>query len=197
MHKVTVALVFSLIASLLVAQGAGAQEEGAPAGDYNLVARWVEEPPFVGQDNTIQLVVEHLPTERPVDGLELTLSAEVVAPDATRRAALLPSRDLPGRYTSPVFLSQPGKYVFHVFGTVEGEAVEVELELQEVRFLEDIVFPEKSELINRLETAAAEAEALELQVQDRADSARFLSVAALVVATLSLVVVGAMVVYRR
>ncbi len=93
---------------------------------YEIVLGYVAEPPYTEQLNGIDLRVHDM-TEEPVENLESSLSAAIIAPDGETRREL-PLRAVfgePGSYTSDFVLSEPGAYTFQITGFI-GE-LEVDL----------------------------------------------------------------------
>ncbi len=92
---------------------------------YEIVLGYVAEPSYTEQLNGIDLRVHDM--AEPVENLESSLSAAIIAPDGQTRREL-PLRAVfgePGSYTSDFVLSQPGAYTFQITGFI-GE-LEVDL----------------------------------------------------------------------
>lgn len=110
---------------------------------YEIVLGYVNEPPYTEQMNGIDLRV-HNAAEEPVENLETSLSAAIIAPDGETRREL-PLRAVfgePGAYTSDFILSKPGAYTFEITGFI-GE-LEVNLTApydSEVEPAADLRFP--------------------------------------------------------
>lgn len=93
---------------------------------YEIVLGYVNEPPYTEQVNGLDLRV-HDRANEPVENLETSLSATIIAPDGETRREL-PLRAVygePGTYTSDFILSEPGAYTFEVKGFIG--ALEVNL----------------------------------------------------------------------
>lgn len=111
-------------------------------GRYEMTVGFLDEPAFVGEQNGLQLYVAKLASlatpeagaatpaaedevfDRPVEGLDSTLRAEVVYGDQRLALALDAVYGSPGEYTAHFFPTAEGDYGFRVFGTVEGVAVD-------------------------------------------------------------------------
>jgi len=77
-------------------------------------------------DGRYEVVIGFLgePANTPVEGLETTLQAEVIYGDQRLALVLDTVHHVPGEYASYFFPMAEGDYSFHVFGTVEGVAVD-------------------------------------------------------------------------
>ncbi len=87
---------------------------------YEIVLGYVNEPPYTEQMNGIDLTVHNM-AEEPVENLETSLTATIIAPDGRARRKL-PLRVVygePGAYTSDFILSEPGAYTFEVKGFID------------------------------------------------------------------------------
>jgi len=105
-------------------------------GQYNVVIGFLDEPAYAGQMNGLSLRVTSLVAAAtpavevedapatPVEGLETTLQAEVFYTDQTMPLILSAAYNDPGHYESVFFPTQPGDYSFHIFGTIDGVAVD-------------------------------------------------------------------------
>ena len=93
------------------------QTVGEGENQYELTIGYVHEPTYTNQLNGLDLAVYKM-DETPVENLEKSLSAAIIAPDGTTRREL-PLRAVygePGAYTSDFILSKPGAYTFEVTG---------------------------------------------------------------------------------
>ncbi len=127
-----------LLAVLLPLTAAAHEHREVAGGQYELTVGFLDEPAFVGEKNGLSLRVVRpaaaggAPTAgaatedagTPVEGLIGTLQAEVMFGDQRMPLPLLPAFGDPGHYTSYFFPSTPGGYTFHVFGQIEGVAVD-------------------------------------------------------------------------
>ena len=128
---------------VLLSLSAAAHEQREVAdGQYLMVVGFLAEPAFAGEQNGLDLrvtkpaVVDPAATEAatpaaaaeaeriPVEGLADTLQAEVIFGDQTMTLELRPRFRDPGAYAGDLFPSTPGDYTFHIFGTIEGVAID-------------------------------------------------------------------------
>lgn len=87
---------------------------------YEIVLGYVNEPPYTEQMNGIDLRVYNM-AEEPVENLETSLTATIIASDGRARRKL-PLRVVygePGAYTSDFILSEPGAYTFEDKGFID------------------------------------------------------------------------------
>ena len=104
--------------------------ETKEAGGYSFVVGWGLEPAYVGQMNSVQLIVTHKADGDPVNDPGARLSVTVSYGSAETKMALTPtwSGDLgtgtPGEYRALLIPTAPGDYTFHVTGTIGGVKVD-------------------------------------------------------------------------
>jgi hypothetical protein len=98
-------------------------------GAYHFLAGWGSEPAFVGQENSIQLVLTDRATGKPVMNLG-TLKVTAVFGAQTMVFALEPTFDpdtglgTPGDYRAWLFPTEPGDYTFHFTGTIGSQKID-------------------------------------------------------------------------
>ena len=137
------ALVFSLSSLLGTAFAHDHHTVGQGNQQYEIVLGYVNEPPYTEQLNGLDLRVHNM-AEEPVENLETSLTAAIIAPGGGARREL-PLRAVygePGAYTSDFILSEPGAYTFEITGFI-GE-LEVNLTApydHEVEPAADLRFP--------------------------------------------------------
>ncbi len=96
-------------------------------GDYNLEFGFHNEPVYQGDSNGLDLFVTNLKTNEKVNGLESTLQAEIIFGDSTKKLTLAPQDGVDGGYTAPVIPTVLGDYTFHIFGSINGTPVDVQM----------------------------------------------------------------------
>jgi hypothetical protein len=117
--------------SCLVVLGTAAPaqaHEGTKLGAYQIEIGWAEEPAFTGQRNAVQIVL-HDAAEKPVRDLGDSLQVEVVfgrdkMPKMTFEPAFGEEFGEPGDYRAWFFPTRPGKYTFHLIGSIKGQNVD-------------------------------------------------------------------------
>ena len=111
----------------------------------------------------------------------------------------------PGDYRAAFIPTQPGKYTFHISGTVDGEKVDYSMTSGPATFseVEDpgpamfpaVDAPSTTDLSTKIDAAAARTDPSISSAQDTADSARTVAIIAVVVAVVAIVL--AIVGWRR
>lgn len=116
------ATVLGAMLTTMVGIGAASAHEEREVGDYTFEVGFLDEPVYSGQQSGLDLQVS-LGGE-PVEGLEETLQAEVTFEGQTRDLEISPRFGLPGAYRSVFFPTAAGPYTFHIFGEIDGEAID-------------------------------------------------------------------------
>jgi hypothetical protein len=98
-----------------------AHEQRDVAG-YSMVVGMIAEPVIVGQKSGLEFLVTQ--DGAPVTGLADTLNAEAIFGSATRELTLSPRFGEDGWYESYFFPTAAGAYTFHIFGTINGTAID-------------------------------------------------------------------------
>lgn len=114
----------ALVAVALLIGGAGQAlaHERREVGEYAFVVGFIDEPVFLGQKSGLEFSVSR--DGEPVEGLEETLQAEVIKDDQSRELPLSPRFGEPGWYQSHFFPTVEGPYTFHIFGEIDGTAID-------------------------------------------------------------------------
>jgi len=191
---VTLALLLLPLASPGIAF---AHERRPVAGKYQFVVGFLNEPAIAGQMNGIDLRVS-IPgdNDKPVEGLDKTIKAEVIVGGGARSMPLpLQARfGQPGAYAGYFMPTREGSYIFHFTGTIEGSPIDERFEsgpgrFNDVQAVQPLQFPDK---LPDAQAAASEVNS----AREDAATARTLAVAAIVVGVAGLVV-GALSLARR
>ena len=106
---------------LLVATPVLAHEERTVAG-YDMEVGFINEPVFVGDKSGLEFSV--MKDDQPVEGLEQTLTAQVIYQGQTRDLPLEARDGSPGWYQSVFIPTAAGPYTFHISGTIESNPVD-------------------------------------------------------------------------
>ncbi|MBV8086248.1 MAG: hypothetical protein JO247_15690 [Chloroflexi bacterium] len=110
----------------LLMPGIASAHEQRDVGNYHFVVGFLNEPAVLDQMNAIDLTVTNKADQKPVDGVDKTLKAEVVVGGnaATMPVPLAARFGLPGKYAGYVIPTLPGGYTFHFTGTINGDQVD-------------------------------------------------------------------------
>jgi hypothetical protein len=118
------------LAALLVGAWAGpaAAHESKQVGRYRFTVGFGDEPAYAGQKNSVQLLLSTA-AGKPVTDLGDTLKVMVMAGNQTQDLSLEPFFEVgefgtPGDYRAFFIPSTPGKFTFHVHGSIKGQKVE-------------------------------------------------------------------------
>ena len=123
-----VGLAIALLA-LGCTQSASAHEVRT-VGAYRFVVGWGTEPAYVGQENSVQLLLSSRATGKPVVDLGSGLQVTVLYGTQAMALPLEPTFDpdtglgTPGDYRAWLFPTAPGSYTFRFTGTVGSQKVD-------------------------------------------------------------------------
>ena len=139
-----------VVASFGILSTRAAAHETRMVGPYTFVVGWVSEPAVAGQSNGLDLTVTETAGGKAVEGLEKTLTAQVITGGGakTRTLELAPDGDQPGHYTSGFVPTRVGDYTFHLSGMAGTTKIDEKFESGPNRFdaVTDIVgleFPDQ------------------------------------------------------
>lgn len=137
--KAVLLAVLACVTAFIFAVPAVAHET-KESGGYSLVVGWGIEPAYVGQLNSVQLIVTHKADGDPVNDPGARLEATVSYGKEESTMALTPtwSGDLgtgtPGEYRALIIPTAPGDYTFHVTGSIGGAKVNEKVTSSEKTF---------------------------------------------------------------
>ena len=169
------ALVFGLLLAALLAPGTATAHEqrDLAGGKYQAVVGFIDEPAYNGQLNGLSLAVtdktQKTPDgkDKPVEGLEQTLKAQVLAQGKTMDLTLRARFGQPGNYAAYFEPTVAGQYIFRVYGQIEGQNIDERFEsgpgrFNDVEAIAPLQFPEKvgtapADLQTRLDAAQSRA----------------------------------------
>jgi hypothetical protein len=98
-------------------------------GNYVMTVGFGDEPVYVGQQNSVQLILTHA-NGKPVTNLTDSLKVEVIYQSQKVQLPLEPTFDpdtglgTPGDYRAWFFPTAPGKYTFHIFGSIGSQTID-------------------------------------------------------------------------
>jgi hypothetical protein len=168
-------LVLSVIAFNL--PPAAAHEETIQ-GDIRIVGGWVNEPPLVGQFNGIELTITRVSDGQPVIGAVAQLDATIKKGTPTKSLDLQPTEE-PGVYEAEILPTQTGQYAIVLRGTIAGQAINSQIEIEDVEDTARFTFPPASgsneiptEVIEQLQTVIADLAAQVDEANIAAEEAR-------------------------
>jgi hypothetical protein len=138
------ALVVALAALLSVSVFAGlpaaVAHEETIVGDIKIVGGWVNEPPLLNQFNAIVLEVTRNSTGEPIINAVAQLDATVKKGTLTKSLDFRPTEE-PGVYTADILPTQVGQYEVVFRGSIAGQAVNTQVEIEDVEDTRALEFP--------------------------------------------------------
>jgi hypothetical protein len=158
-----IAALFALGLGVMAPAVAGAHEQRVVAdGQYHLVVGFLNEPAVQGELNAISVRIsvndpEATPAaegeqieREPIEGLETSLTFEIIFEDQTAELPVEARFRDPGHYVAYVIPTQPGVYSFRISGEINGVAIEETFTggpetFSEVAPRADLEFPAASE----------------------------------------------------
>jgi hypothetical protein len=121
-------VVVLLVSALLFTFDQSATAHGhTDVGDYALVIGFHNEPAYQGEPNGLDLFVTNETTSEPVNGLEETLSVEIIYGSSKKELQIEPQFGQDGAYTAYVIPTETGDYTWHIFGMIEETPVDVSM----------------------------------------------------------------------
>jgi hypothetical protein len=141
MEKVALFLAVTLFLSFLAFNlpSVLAHEE-VVMGDISIVAGWVDEPPLVNQLNGIVLIVTQVSNGQPVNNALAQADITLQKGGETRPLEFQPSEEA-GTYTATILPTQTGQYTLVMRGTIAGQAIDGQIEIEDVEDTARFSFP--------------------------------------------------------
>ena len=170
-------------------------------GDISILTGFATEPAFAGQPNAVQLEISK-GGKAVTDLRQGDVKVEVSFGGQSTSLTLEPQFEVgewgtPGDYRAAFIPTQPGKYTFHVSGTVDGEKVDYSMKSGPATFseVEDpgpamfpaVDAPSTTDLSTKIDAASARTDTSISTAQDAADNARTVAIVAIVVAVVAIV----------
>ncbi len=127
-HRAVVAVLAALALAVALLAAPALAHETNEVGDLSLEIGWGTEPAYVGQLNSVQVIVTHKADGDPIEDPGASLAAAVSYGDKKTSVDLAPNfESIPGEYRALLIPTAPGDYTFHITGKVEGLDVDVEV----------------------------------------------------------------------
>ncbi len=114
-------------------------------GNYLVEVGWDSEPPLTGQMNSAQVTVvkgSHIDNGQPMINALANMQISVKYGTLTKPLDFLPSKAVDGQYLAPLIPTRVGTYSLIMKGTIEGQAVDTEIPLDDVASSDTLSFPQ-------------------------------------------------------
>ncbi len=132
---------FIALIALLTSYQVVLAHESVPVGDYTVEIGWVNEPPIVGQQNSIVVNVVTTSDEQPVEDVS-ALTVTVSYGGQNKTLTLQPlGEDTPGQFVAPILPTIPGQYTINLGGKLGDTDVKVDVQPEEVQAADILQFP--------------------------------------------------------
>jgi hypothetical protein len=141
MEKFALFLAASLLLSFLAFNpGHVIAHEEVVFGDISIVGGWLDEPPLVNELNGIILNITQISNGQPVNNALAQLDITLQKGADTRPLEFQPSEEA-GVYSSTVLPTQTGQYTVVMRGTIAGQAINGQIEIEDVDDTARFTFP--------------------------------------------------------
>jgi hypothetical protein len=141
MEKLTIFLAATVLLSFLAfnLQPVLAHEE-VVFGDIRIVGGWENEPPLVNQLNGIVLMISQVSNGQPVNNAFAQLDTTLQKGAESIPLNFQPTEEA-GAYTATILPTQTGQYAIVMRGTVAGQAINGQIEIEDVEDTARFTFP--------------------------------------------------------
>jgi hypothetical protein len=141
MQKFALFLAASLFLSLLAFNpGPVIAHEEVVFGDISIVGGWVDEPPLVNELNGIILNITQVSSGQPVNNALAQLDVTLQKGADSKPLEFQPSEES-GVYTATILPTQTGQYAIVMRGTIAGQAIDGQIEIEDVEDTARFTFP--------------------------------------------------------
>jgi hypothetical protein len=188
MNKIALPLAASLliISFLSFSPSPALAHEEMIRGDIKIVGGWVDEPPLVGQFNGIVLEITRVSDGQPITNALAQLDISVKKGTPTRSLDFQPQEEEPGVYVTEILPTQTGQYAIVMRGTVAGQTIDGQIEIEDVEDTAQFTFPPASnggseipqEVIEQLQTVISDLAAQVTEANIAAEEAKIAAASA-------------------
>ena len=152
-------LSFAMLSVMLLAPLAAAHVTHT-TGASTLRIGWGSEPPQSELPNHITMQAWTTDTGEAVTGLVGNVTLAMMHGGESKSLDVAESDEAPGNYSAPIEPMEPGLYVVHANGTVNGATVNQDFAIEAVNDIKDIQFPAKASADERLAAMQSQIDAL-------------------------------------
>jgi hypothetical protein len=118
-------------------------------GDIRIIAGWTNEPPIVDQLNEIILIVTRVSDSQPINNALSQVAITVNKGTESKSLQFQPTEES-GTYTSEILPTEPGQYAVVMNGTIAGQAIDAQIQIEDVEDTERFTFPPASASSNEV-----------------------------------------------
>jgi hypothetical protein len=109
-------------------------------GDIRIVAGWLNEPPIVGQLNDVVLIITRVSDGQPINNA-LSQAVVTLNKGAQSKSLQFQPTEESGMYTATILPTEPGQYAVVMNGTIVGQAIDGQTEIEDVEDTARFTFP--------------------------------------------------------
>ncbi|MEP0826841.1 MAG: hypothetical protein HRF40_15330 [Nitrososphaera sp.] len=174
-----------ILASVLIMSSVLAFSGARPAmahaeivqGDIKIVAGWRNEPPIVGQLNGIELTITRVSDGQPISNAVAQLDVSIKKGTPTKSLNFQPTEES-GVYAADILPTQTGQYTVVMRGTISGQAIDGQIEIEDVGDTVALAFPPSTsggiseEVLAQLQTVITDLSAQVDEANTSAEEAR-------------------------
>lgn len=141
MDKVALFLAATLLLSFLAfnTNSTFAHEE-VVIGNISIVGGWLDEPPLVNQLNDIVMIITNASNGQPINNAIAQLEVTLQKGTESRPLEFQPAEES-GTYTATIFPTQTGQYAVIMRGTIAGQAIDRQMQIEDVEDTARFNFP--------------------------------------------------------
>jgi hypothetical protein len=144
MRKVALFLAATLVLSFLAFNLTPTlAHEEMVIGNISIVGGWLDEPPLVNQLNSVILIITNASNGQPINNAVAQLEVTLQKGTDTRPLEFQPSEEA-GTYTATVLPTQTGQYAIVMQGMIAGQAIDGQMEIEDVEDTARFTFPPSS-----------------------------------------------------
>jgi hypothetical protein len=118
-------------------------------GDIRIIAGWTNEPPIVDQLNEIILIVTRVSDSQPINNALSQVAITANKGTESKSLQFQPTEES-GTYTSEILPTEPGQYAVVMNGTIAGQAIDAQIQIEDVEDTERFTFPPASASSNEV-----------------------------------------------
>ncbi|HEX6281239.1 MAG TPA: hypothetical protein VFZ67_03340 [Nitrososphaera sp.] len=112
-------------------------------GDIRILAGWTNEPPIVGELNEIVLIISRVSDGQPINNALSQVAVTVNKGTESKSLQFQPTEES-GMYTAEILPTEPGQYAVVMNGTIAGQAIDAQTEIEDVESTARFTFPPAS-----------------------------------------------------